>query len=387
MKQATFKSLPSKKPSKIDRERAVLLGLVDLYLKLGKPIGSQTLQEHGFESLSSATIRNYFSKMESDGFLKQQHTSGGRIPTSKAFRLYADDSLHQGLIEEEQAEALAEVLQQKETQEVMSLLQKGLEKLSDVAQCAVFASTARFDQDFIQDVRLLQLNAEKLLAVLVTDFGLIRTETIYLDRPVSPDFLAACEKYFLWRMNKGEKTLFVNEADAKTAQRIYNEVIVRHVVGYVNFPEEDIFRTGLSKLLAYPEFSDPTALASGLGLLEDSVHMHTILKECCKKGELISWIGDELSPYLSSSAECAVIAIPYCINQSVAGAVALLGPTRLPYRNLYGLMQLFSEQISDLLTRSVYKFKITYREPTAAGRGRIDLEETSMQLENKTKKR
>ena len=118
MKQTTLKSLPSKKPSKTDRERSVLLGLVDLYLKLGKPIGSQTLQDHGFESLSSATIRNYFSKMESDGFLKQQHTSGGRIPTAKAFRLYADDSVHEGLIEERRPEGLREVLRPSARQEV-----------------------------------------------------------------------------------------------------------------------------------------------------------------------------------------------------------------------------------------------------------------------------
>lgn len=386
MKQAGFKCLPSKKPSKTDREQAVLLGLVDLYLKLGKPIGSQTLQDHGFESLSSATIRNYFSKMEADGFLKQQHTSGGRIPTAKAFRLYADVHQNQGVIEEEQAEAIGEVLQ-KETEAIMALLQKGIERLSDVTQCAVFASSPRFDQDFIQDVRLIQLDAAKLLAVLITDFGLIRTETIYLDRPVDASFLSLCEQYFLWRMSKEEKVQFASEADTKTAQRIYNEVIVRHVVGYVNFPEEDIFRTGLSKLLAYPEFNDPTALASSLSLLEDTVHMRTMLRECSKKRGLTSWIGDELTSYIPQGAECSVIAIPYRINQTVAGAVALLGPMRVPYRNLYGLLQLFSEQLSESLTQNVYKFKITYRKPTAAGAKRIEAEDTSIQLENKTKKR
>lgn len=386
MKQTPLKSLPSKKPSKADREQAVLLGLVELYLELGKPIGSQTLQDHGFESLSSATIRNYFSKMESQGFLKQPHTSGGRVPTAKAFRLYADAFEDQGFIEKEQEDLLSEVFQ-KEAQEVLEVLHRGAERLSDVTQCAIFASSPRFDQDFIQDVRLLQLDAAKLLAVLITDFGWIRTETIYLEKPVTAPFLEACEKYFLWRMNKGEKIPFESEADLKQAQRIYNEVIVRHVVGYVNFPEADIFRTGLSKLLSYSEFNDPSALASSLSLLEDSVHMRTMLSECSKKGMIASWIGDELSSYIPNGAECAVIAIPYRINQAIAGSIALLGPMRLPYRNLYGLLQVFSEQISDLLTRSVYKFKITYREPTAANAKRIETDESTMQLENKPKVR
>src|SRR5438045_1193035 len=100
------KSLPQRKLPKADREHSVLLGLIELYLKTGKPIGSHTLQENGFDSLSSATIRNYFSKMEEAGYLKQQHTSGGRIPTQKAFRLYADSYLNEGVIEGEQAELL-----------------------------------------------------------------------------------------------------------------------------------------------------------------------------------------------------------------------------------------------------------------------------------------
>src|SRR5579872_6156120 len=109
MKSATYKkSLPPKKLPKTDRENAVLLGLIELYLKTGKPIGSHTLQENGFESLSSATIRNYFSKMEEAGYLKQQHTSGGRIPTEKAFRLYADANLNEGVLEKTQEEALEE---------------------------------------------------------------------------------------------------------------------------------------------------------------------------------------------------------------------------------------------------------------------------------------
>ena len=167
-------------------------------------------------------------------------------------------------------------------------------------------------------------------------------------------------------MNKGEKPLFKDEAEAKLAQRIYNEVMVRHVVGYANFPEEDVLRTGLSKLLAYPEFNDAAALASSLALLEDHNQMRVILRECCKRNELFAWIGDELCPFVPKGAECAVMAIPYRINQAIGGAVALFGPMRLPYRNLFGLMQVFSEQLSKVLTESVYKYKITFREPTGS---------------------
>jgi heat-inducible transcriptional repressor len=365
MKSVTLKkTLSAKKIPKTDREQAVLLGFIELYLKTGRAIGSHTLQENGFDSLSSATIRNYFSKMEKAGYLKQQHTSGGRIPTEKAFRFYADTHQNNAVIERDQEE-LFEGVFKTETKEVATLLHRSSDLLSELTKCAVFVSAPRFDQDFIQDVKLIQLDASKLLSVLITDFGLIRTETVYLENEVDIPFLRSAEEYFLWRMNKGEKPLFKKESEAKMAQRIYNEIMVRHVVGYANFLEEDILRTGLSKLLAYPEFNDAAALANSLSLLEDQVQMRALLKQCAKENQLMCWIGDELCPYVPESSECTVIAIPYRINQSIAGSIALLGPLRLPYRNLFGLLQLFSEHLGNALTNSVYKYKITFREPQA----------------------
>jgi len=364
MKTTNYKSLPPRKLPKVDREQAVLIGLVELYLKTHKPIGSQTLQENGFDSLSTATIRNYFAKMELQGYLKQPHTSGGRIPTAKAFRLYAEQALDQGIVEKEQESAIIQAFN-KESREMADIIHRAAETLSEESKCAVFISTPRFDQDFIQDVRLVRLGPAKILSVLITDFGLIRTETIYLERPMSAEFLRTSEEYFLWRMNKGEKPLFDNEADAKMAQRIYNETMVRHVVGYANFSAEDILRAGLSKLLSYQEFNDAAALAKSLSLLEDEGQMRTLLRECCKNNALSSWIGDELCPFVPPESECAVLAIPYRINQVVGGAVALLGPMRLPYRNMFGLLQAFSENLSRKLTENVYKFKISFRQPAS----------------------
>ena len=90
----------TQKKGKQQREHDVLLGLVDYYIQTGKPVGSNTLKEAGFDNLSSATIRNYFASLDDNGYLTQQHTSGGRIPTDKALRLYTThffDELHDPL--------------------------------------------------------------------------------------------------------------------------------------------------------------------------------------------------------------------------------------------------------------------------------------------------
>ncbi|MFH7813426.1 hypothetical protein ACH0C8_16075, partial [Acetobacter lovaniensis] len=90
---------------------------------------------------------------------------------------------------------------------------------------------------------------------------------------------------------------------------------------------EEIYRTGFSQLLAYPEFHDPNALANSLSLFENVRSMRLILRECAKVNRMKYWIGDDLAPFTLSTPECSVIAIPYCINHKPVGAVGLLGPT------------------------------------------------------------
>lgn len=362
MKPTQYKPLAQRKAPKADREMAVLLGCIEQYIKTGKPIGSQTLQEEGFEHMSSATIRNYLSKMEEEGYVEQPHASGGRVPTQKGFRLYVDSLQGHGSIEKEQERALQDLFSTS-SKEVASQLHKGADLLSDLSQCAVILSSPRFDQDFLQDVKLVRIDASRLLAILLTDFGLIRTETMYLEKDVPPYFLPTFEEYFLWRINKGTKPFFEEEKDRKLAQRLYNEIMVRHVVGYANFPNEELLRSGLANLLSYPEFNDATSLANSLSLLEDLVPLRKLLREAMQKGSCITWIGDELCPYVPEGSNCSLLAIPYRLHQSVVGAVALLGPTRLPYRNLLGLLEVFAQKMSESLTQSLYKYKMTFRQP------------------------
>lgn len=380
----TLKSMSSKRPSKHDREQAVLLGLVELYLQTGEPIGSNTLKDEGFGHLSSATIRNYFAKLEKEGYLMQQHSSGGRLPTDKALRAYVDDQLKKA---KAQPKLVAEFEQElpEENREIVMSLHKMADRLSELTNCAVFLSSPRFDQDFIQSVKLVSLDATSLLAVIITDFGLIRTETIYGKRTVCPELLTQIEQYFLWRLSKAEKPQLKNEAEFKLAQKIYNEVMVRHVVDYVNFSHEDLYKTGLSKLLNYPEFAEPEVLTSSLSLFENPDVMHHLLMMNNENSKTITcWIGEELKKITSQAAECSLLTISYSINETSVGAIALLGPKRLPYAHLFSALESFASVLSEYLTKNVSKFKITYRQPAFSESSQVIHKSQSFLLEDQS---
>lgn len=355
-----MKSVTIKTVGKHDRERRVLLGLIDYYIQTGKPVGSNTLKETGFEDLSSATIRNYFAHLEEQGYLSQSHSSGGRIPTDLAYRLYAHTYYD---TPEQDIASHFDGLKKIDSREIALFLQESAEFLSKTSQCAVFMSAPRFDHDFVIDLKLMPLDSSRCLCVIMTDFGVVQTEILYLTTKLSSFAVKRIESYFRWRLTGLGKPDHLEPEEEAISHSFYNELMLRYIVGYSNFVDEDIYRTGFSRLLTYPDFQDTGHLASGLSLFENIHSMRLLLKECKAVDKLKFWVGNDLAPYLSSQPNCSVMTIPYYINRKVVGGVGLLGPTRLPYRQLFNLLRQFSETISETLTRNLYKFKVSFRQP------------------------
>lgn len=361
-----MKTAPIKRIGKQDRERRVLLGLVDYYIKTGKPVGSNTLKETEFDELSSATIRNYFAHLEQEGYLSQPHTSGGRIPTDLAYATYA----HAYLDADDTTldPALFDPMREFESREIASFLQESAELLGMHTNCAVFLSAPRFDHDFVVDLKLVSIDALRCLCILITDFGLVKTEILHLPEKLSTFAIKRIESYFKWRLRGLDKPENLDPQEEAVAQSFYNEVMLRFIVGYSSFTEEEIYRTGFSRLLGVPEFQeDPSLLANTLSLFENVHSMRLLLRECMTLKRLHFWIGNDLSTLSSTTSNCTVIAIPYYIHQNAVGAVGILGPTRLPYRTLFAQLRLFSELVSDALTKTIYKHKISFRQADHQG--------------------
>lgn len=350
------------KSNKKEREKKILIGLINQYLSTGQPVGSGSLKDAEFDEISSATIRNYFAELENEGFLKQLHTSGGRIPTEKAYRLYAEEFYDFTSISKEEEEVFSK-LKGHEAKQISLYLQQAAETLSSLTHFAVFLSAPRFDHDFIVDFKLVLVDSYRFLSVIITDFGIIQTELLHSDQKLSSSSIKKIETYFRFRLSGSDKPVDLAEEEEKLAIKFYNELMLRYIVGYSNFIEEEIYRTGFSKLLHYPDFHDTTTLANSLALFENAHSMRMLLRECSSHDALKYWIGDDLATFGTGKQHCSVLAIPYRINKQIVGAIGVLGPIRMPYKELFALMKAFSDSVSEALTRSIYKFKISFRQP------------------------
>lgn len=349
-----------KQSNRGQRQRKVLLALVEHHIKTGKPVGSATLKEVGFPNLSSATIRNYFTCLEEDGYLRQQHSSAGRIPTDRAYRVYAEELMQHRI---PAYLGSMEPINGEETREIAHYLQKVAEWLSEQTKSAVFLSAPRFDHDFVVAIKLVRVSSQKLVCLLITEFGEIQTIVLHTDLKLSSFSVKRVEDYCQWRLNGLQKPDNLEKEEETLAQSLYNEAMLRYIVRYSHFIDEEIYRTGFSKLLLYPEFRDPHLLGNSLALFENAHSMRLLLRECSSTNQLKFWIGDDLLTYSQQPPHCSVIATPYSVNQQPVGAIGILGPMRMPYRDLFGILGRLSEEVSDMLTRSLYKFKIKYRQP------------------------
>ena len=350
------------KSKKSAREYEVLLGLIELFVEEGKPIGSNTLKENGFDNLSSATIRNYFSELEKKGLLAQPHSSGGRVPTNEAFRIYAKEALSSEQLFDGAKKTCSQLAQIK-TKNVHTYLQNVAEQLAEVTGYATFLSSVRFDHDFIQELKLVGVDHERLLCVILTDFGQILTEVLATPEKLSSFALKRIEAQLQWKIKGGLKPVDLSHQEEEFADKLYSEIMVRYLVRYSNFSEDDLFRTGFSKLLAYPEFNEAVALSTGLSLFENASHMRLLLNDCVREDHLRYWIGSDLAPYATAAKGCTVATIPYYIGQTKAGAIGILGPCRMPYKSTFGTLKLFSDEVSKALTKTLSKFKLSFRQP------------------------
>jgi heat-inducible transcriptional repressor len=362
-----LKTLTTKRFPKKLREKRVLHGLVELFISTAKPVGSNTLKDHGFDDLSSATIRNYFSKLEKEGYLEQLHSSGGRIPTEKAFKDYAKYHLDKGQISHDEEKKCKEALS-KETKEVNDYLHSACDFLSELCDLPVLFTPPKIDVDLIQAIKLFPLKEGKILCIIVSDLGSVRTEIFYPTTPFSYDALTQIENYIYWKLNKANQPMIKDDNIIRWAKRIHAEIMVRHFIASSAFTLKHL---GVSKLLSYPEFFSSDALAQALAFFEEKTSYY-LLEKALEQNQLHCNLGKDLHrPHLSA------ITIPYYIGQTPAGVIALLGPMRLPYPKLFGRLITFSRLLSETLTRSAVKYKIAFKNPTHPGSN------PSILLENK----
>lgn len=339
-----------------DRKITILQAIIHDYIQTAEPVGSRTLSKKYDLGISPATIRNEMSDLEELGFLKQPHTSAGRIPSDKAYRLYVDDLMEVKRIAEYHKQQMKSDLLKK-FGEVEQLLQYSSKVISQLTSYTSVVLAPQIRENKIKHVQLVPIDSQNILTVMVTDTGVVRNPILRVSERIDSSTLERISNIINAKIQG--KTIKEIEKDiilsvrselnefADLIQTIFPEI-------FSNLEDSDgfeLFMSGATNIFNYPEYNDLLKAKSFLKMLEEKEIITSLIASSNDPGLTIS-IGSE--NICEEAKECSLVTATYKLDGSVVGWLSVIGPTRMDYSNVAGTMLQVSQYINDLL-RKRYK--------------------------------
>ncbi len=335
-----------------ERQKMILSAIVDDYIRSAEPVGSRSISKRGDVAFSPATIRNEMSDLEELGYLEQPHTSAGRIPSEKGYRYYVDHLLAQGAVTRPDLNLMktffAERLQEMEQviQQVASMLSGLTNYTSIVLGPEVFNTTLRM-------IQVVPLDEVSAVAIIVTSTGQVENKVFRIPPGVRMEEI---EK-FVRILNERLKGVPLFQLRSKIYTEI-SEELSKHVSGYddllkvfeevvVSDKQDRIFLAGSTNLLVQPEFKDVERVKSFLDLLEETPTLFKIIGSA-PEGLQVR-IGSENT--VAAINNCSLITATYAVDGKTLGTIGILGPTRMEYGKVIGILNHFSQDMAQIMQR------------------------------------
>lgn len=336
------------------RKLEILKAIVTDYIMTGEPVGSRTLEKKYKLGISSATIRNEMADLEELGYLDQLHSSSGRIPSAKGYRMYIDKLMTLESLSAEEAQFIEDKIITMAAFEIDKIMKQTAMMLSELTNLAVVAKKPSFSKAHVRNIQLIQVEVNTILAVIMVDHGAITHKLIRLNHTPEPEVLSnICSllNLKLKGMNIEDINLHIVNS-LKNDLEGYDELflsILSAVYDSLNEEANDdqYFVDGTSKILNYPEFSDINKMKDFLGLLEQPELLFHDLEHSEGRDEMVITLGDELS--LPEAKDFTIITTSYRINDENMGTINLIGPRRLDYSKVVSIINNVKKELSKKL--------------------------------------
>lgn len=334
-----------------ERKLKILHAIIKDYIETAEPVGSRTLSRKYDLGVSAATIRNEMAELEEEGYLKQLHTSSGRVPSDKAYRLYVDQLMESRILAKIQREALRENLMQK-FHEVQNLLKHSAEYLSEITDYTSIAMAEETKENRIKHLQLVPVDQERILVVLIMDTGLIKNTVLRIGQTLDTRELQKISNLLNQHL-QGLEIREVSRLDIEGIQReLYEyrrvlEMVILHLQEVVKELEKiDVFLSGTTNIFNFPEFNDLVKARSFLAMLEEKELIKNLLSLPNQEGLRVS-IGRE--NLYDIAQECSLVTTTYKINNRTIGHLSVIGPTRMDYSKIVSIMYQINKQLNNLL--------------------------------------
>jgi heat-inducible transcriptional repressor len=336
-----------------ERSKSLLKTLIEHYIADGQPVGSRALSKFSGLDLSAATIRNVMADLEEMGFVASPHTSSGRVPTPKGYRLFVDTMLTVRPIEEIIANEAQDAIQADAPQRVVAAAAQVLSNLSNFAGVVL---TPRRSELFKQ-IEFLRLSEKRILLILVTPDGDVQNRIILTDRDYSSSELVEASNY----LNSQFAGLSFFEVKERLRHELEGlragitslmEAALKASADHAD-ADSGMVISGERRLLNVGDLSsDMIKLKQLFGMFEEKTGLLQLLDVSSRAEGIQVFIGGESA--LVPMEDMAVITAPYNVDGRIVGTLGVIGPTRMAYERVIPIVDITAKLLSGALSSGIY---------------------------------
>ena len=333
-----------------DRKMRILQAIIDDYIDTAEPIGSRTIARKHELGLSSATIRNEMADLEEMGFLAQPHTSAGRIPSDKGYRLYVDHLMKQKELSVDEIDNIKKSMEIK-INEMSQLIRQASAVMSKITRYTSIAMTPQMKKSAIKAVQVVPIEQGKALIIVITNTGVIRNSMVRITETIPPDLLIKVSNV----LNNKLSGLTIEQINLKLIQEMEKEIGVagEHLLPILNTVAEcinqiddyEVYLDGTTNIFNYPEFRDIQKAKEFLDILDEKDTLCKLLSNLDENIRDVNiQIGSENE--LKEIRDCSLITTTYSIGETIIGSIGIIGPTRMEYPRVVASLRHMKEMIN-----------------------------------------
>ena len=322
-------------------------------METGEPVGSRTISKYADLNVSSATIRNEMSDLTDMGYIIQPHTSAGRIPSDKGYRLYVDELMKE---KEEEISEIREMMIEK-TDKMEKMLKQVAKVLASDTNYATMISVPQYRGNKIKFIQLSRVSDLQLVAVVVSDNNLVRNQIIELDEAMDDQTILKLNLLLNTNLN-GIPIQDINLgmiARLKEQAGIHSDVVATvldAVAATIHVDEDDmeIYTSGTTNIFKYPELADKSRASELIDAFENKEELLDLARERMADTEntgIQVYIGDEMPT--RSMKDCSVVTVTYELGEGVQGTIGIIGPKRMDYEKVVDSLKSLKVQLDGVL--------------------------------------
>ena len=338
-----------------DRKKRILKAIIKTYMATGEPVGSRTISKDADLNVSSATIRNEMSDLTDMGYIVQPHTSAGRIPSDKGYRLYVDELMKE---KEDEIEEIRNLMIEK-TDKMEKVLKNVARVLASNTNYATMVSVPQYSGNKLKFIQLSRVNEMQLVAVVVCEGNVIRNQIIDLDEEMDDETLLKLNLLLNTNLN-GLPIQDINLgmiARLKEQAGIHSGLVARvldAVAATIHVDEEDmkVYTSGATNIFKYPELADTSRASELISTFEDKQELADMVREEMGDPENTGvqvYIGDEVP--VRTMKDCSVVTATYELGDGMRGTIGIIGPKRMDYENVVDSLKKLKVQLDEMVNK------------------------------------